>query len=214
MFSQGCALLYNALLCPITLNVGRCNYFRLVWCWGTSILCLVSFLLLCNITLHYRLLIKVAFGNLCQPSCCVFWHLWLCSCFHSWDFFCKIFESVILRTMTIAALVIFVTPSISCIKKNLNVDKNNRGNVDITRVSSNCKTVSAALEMVFACLKVNWGESQGDPYVRRKRNSVKIIHCEINQPVRVFQTSYSVDAIMAFNVVYKKEWVWSFIWRK
>lgn len=174
----------------------------------------MSFLLLCNITLCSRLLIKVAFGNLCQLSCCVFRQLWLCNCFHSWDFFCKIFESVILWTMTIAALVMFVTPSISCINKNLSVDKNNRNNVDIARVRSNCRTVSAASEMVFACLKVSWGESQGDPYVRRKRNSVKTINCEINQPVRVFQTSYSVDAIVAFNAVYKKEWVWSFIWHK
>lgn len=114
----------------------------------------MSVLLLRNVTVLYRLLIKwllvtsVSLHTACSGSLDYILLSFL-------RFFCKVFESIILWTMAI--LVILLVPFISCIKKNLNVDKNNRSNLDSTTVRSNCKAVSAASKILSICMsKGQW----------------------------------------------------------
>lgn len=157
----------------------------------------------------------MAFGNFWQSSRCMFWQPQLYNCFHFRDFFCKLFESVILWTMAIATLVISLIPFRSCIKKVLMRTRIREATWTISQLAA---TVNQCLPpqkfKVYACPKVSRWESQGNPYLRRKRNSVKTIHCEVDQSVRVFQTSYSTQAIMVFSTVCKKKWVWGFMWHK
>lgn len=105
-----------------------------------------------------------------------------------------------------AILVILLVPFISCIKKNLNVDKNNRSNLDSTTVRSNCKAVSAASKILSICMSEGqWTRVPRESLREKKKKFSKTVHCEINWPLRVFQTSYSIHAIMFFIAVYKKK---------